>query len=86
MERWQASVGRSVVDPDQGRGVGGALRGTHMHAYESGSSSIPRTDSEGHRVFGGNDAVSNYNRETNDFDYEYDAIRTAVVRGLSSRS
>ena len=51
-----------------------------------GASSIPRTDSEGRRVFSLNNAVSKCNRETNDFDHEYDATRAAVVRGLSSRS
>ena len=57
-----------------------------MYEFKSGASSIPRTDSEGRRVFGTNHAVSKCNRETPDFDCEYDAIRTAVVRGLSSRS
>ena len=84
MEHWQGSVGRSF-GPDQGRGAGGASRGTHMYEYESGASSILRTDSEGRRVFGGNNAVSKCNRDSNDIDYEHDAVRTAVVRGLSSR-
>ena len=57
-----------------------------MYEFESGASSIPRTDLEGRRLFTGNDAVSKSNRETHDLDCEYDAIRTAVVRGLSSRS
>ena len=93
MERWRGSVGRSF-GPDQGRGAGGASRGTHMYEHEAGASSIPRTDAEGRRVFGVNNAVSKCNRKTNDFDYretndfdnKYDTIRTAVVRGLSSRS
>ena len=73
MERWQGSVGRSF-GPDQGRGAGGASRGTHMYEHESehesGASSIPRTNSKGRRLFGGNITVSKCNRETNDFDYE----------------
>ena len=51
-----------------------------------GPSSSPRTDSEGCRVFGGNNAVLKCNRETNDFDFDHEAIRTAVMRGLSPRS
>ena len=85
MECWQGLVGRSF-GPNQGQGAGGASRGAHMHEYESGASSIPRTDSEDRRLFGGNIAVSKCNREAHDFDCEYDAIRTVVVRGLSSRS
>ena len=65
-----------------------------MYEHEAGASSIPRTDAEGRRVFGVNNAVSKCKRKTNDFDYretndfdnKYDATRTAVVRGLSSRS
>ena len=67
-------------------GAGGASRGTHIYEYEFGALLIPRTDSQSRRFFGGNNAVSKCNRKTNDFDYDYDAIRTAVVRGLSCRS
>ena len=40
----------------------------------------------GSSCFGVNNTVSKCNRETTDFDYEYDGIRTAVLRGLTSRS
>ena len=85
MERWQGSVGRSF-GPDHGREASGSLRGTRMYEYESGGSSIPREDSKGLRVFGGNNAVSECNRKQNDFDYEYDAITTAVIRRVFSPS
>ena len=84
MERWQGLVVGSF-GTDQGRGAGGASGGICLYEYESGASSIPRIGSDGRRVFIETIAVSKCNRETTDFDNDYEAFRTAVVRGISTR-
>ncbi|CAM9276906.1 unnamed protein product, partial [Laminaria digitata] len=62
-----------------------SLQGARVYD-ESGGSSIHGEDSKGRRVFVGSSALSKCNRNKNDFDYELDAITTAVIRGLPSQS
>ena len=53
------SVGRLVQTKVEGLGVRHEVL-IYMYEFESGASSIPRTDSEDRRVFGMNNAVSKF--------------------------